>query len=123
MTLDQRGGSLDHQRVQGGDRGVPEPVDLLVHRLDHRGVEVAEVGDADAAAEVEHVAPVDGVQVRARGTLHHQVGVAAVGRARSARRRAHARRRRCRSPDGKVGHRVPPLIGPRSLRGARPPAA
>ena len=75
----QRLGRLDHPRMHGGHRGVPQAVHLLVDRLHDGRMAVPETGDADAAAEVEHVATVDRAQVRATGRLHHQVGVAAVG--------------------------------------------
>ena len=71
---------LDHLRVVRGDRRVPEPVDLLVHGGDHGRVAMAEVGHPDAAPEIEHVAPVDGVQMRALGTLDNEVRVAVIRR-------------------------------------------
>ena len=76
----QRLGRGDELGMVGGARDVPEPVDLLVHRARHRGVAVAEVGDPDAGGEVEHRAPVEGVQPGSLGGVHHEVAVPAHGR-------------------------------------------
>jgi len=57
-------GGRDELGMVGGARDVPEPVDLLAHRAHHHGVAVAEVGDPDAAGEVEHRPSVEGVQPR-----------------------------------------------------------
>ena len=59
---------------------MPETVDLLVHRRDHRRVAMAEARHPDAAAEIEDVASVDGMQVGAFGGLDHEVRVAVVRR-------------------------------------------
>ena len=63
----------------GGPRDVPETIDLLVHRPYHGGVPVPEVGDPDAAGEVEHRPAVDGVQPGPLSGVHDQVGVAPEG--------------------------------------------
>ena len=63
----------------GGPRDVPETIDLLVHRPHHGGVPVPEVGDPDAAGEVEHRPAVHGVQPGALSGVHDQVAVPAEG--------------------------------------------
>ena len=73
-------GGCDELGMVGGARDVPEPVDLLMHRAHHRGVAVAEVGDPDAAGEVEHRAPVEGAEPRSLGGIHHEVARPAHGR-------------------------------------------
>src|ERR1700688_3085922 len=64
--------------MEGGDRGMPETIDLLVHRGHHRWMAVAQVRDPDAAAEVQHIATVDRVQMRTLGGLDDQVRVSVV---------------------------------------------
>ena len=101
---------LDHLRVVRGHRGVPETVDLLVDRGHDRGMAVAEVGDGDTAAEVEHVAAVDGVEVGSLGRTRRRDPSSGDTRTRSARRRARARSPRRRRQGGRS----------RSGRGGRP---
>src|SRR6202023_3221727 len=72
-------GGLDHHGVQGGHARVPQAVDLGVDGGDDSGGGVGGVDDADAAAEVEDVATVDGVQVSAGGAVDDKVGVAGIG--------------------------------------------
>ena len=57
---------------------MPEAIDLLVYGGDHGRVAVAEVRDPDATTEVEHVAPVDRMQMRAFGALHNEVRVTVI---------------------------------------------
>ncbi len=73
-------GCRDELGVVGGARDVPEPVDLLVHRAHHRGMAMAQVGDSDAAGEVEHRPSIEGVQPRPLGGVHHEVAIPAHGR-------------------------------------------
>jgi len=76
----QRLGGRDELGMVGGARDVPEPVDLLMHRAHHRGVAVPEVGHPDATREVEHRAPIEGVQPGSLGRVHDEVAGPAEGR-------------------------------------------
>jgi hypothetical protein len=69
---------------------------------------VAEVGHADAATEVENVAPVDGEKVRAKGALDHKVGVSAVGARNQFGVTLSPDSGGVTPPDGNVAHRAPP---------------
>src|SRR4029077_1687173 len=86
-------------------RGVPETIDLVVHGGDHRRMAMPEVGDSDAAAEVQHVAAVDRMQVRALGALEDEVRVAVIcagnqfGVALTPRRRVSGRQHPAHAPD------------------------
>ena len=65
-------GQLDVRLVGGdGEADVGEPVELGAHRLDHAGMAVAGVDDADAAAEVDEAVA---VRVRQHGAfgVHHR---------------------------------------------------
>ena len=77
---DERSGGVDHRRMHGSDRRVPEAVHLRVDGRDDRRVPVTEAGHADPTSEIEHVATVDGVQVSALGSLNHEVGIPVIRR-------------------------------------------
>ena len=77
-NTEHRRSRIDHRLIEGGDRCVPHPIDLLVHRPGDRGVAMPEVGHGDAAAEVEDVSPVGRVQMGTLGGVDDQIRVAAV---------------------------------------------
>ena len=84
---------------------MPEAIDLLMHRGDHGRMTVAEVGDPDAAAEVQDVTAVDRVQMRALGALDDEVRVAVIcgrdqlGVALTPRRRIGGRQHPAHDPE------------------------